>query len=102
MLALFAPHVGEELWHTLGHSGSILDAAFPEPDPRYLVDEVVTYVIQVDGKVRGRLELPKDRPDDEVVKVALEHPNVAKFLDGKRVAKTIVVPNKLLNIATEK
>lgn len=101
VLTLFAPHLGEELWHHLGHTESVVEAPFPEADPRFLVDEVVTYVIQVDGKVRGRLELPKDRPESEVVKMACEHPNVAKFLDGKRVAKTIVVPNKLLNIATE-
>jgi leucyl-tRNA synthetase len=102
ILTLFAPHLGEELWQHLGHSGSVIDVKFPEADSRFLIDEVVTYVIQVDGKVRGRVKLPKDRPDDEVVKVALGHPNVAKFLDGKRVAKTIVVPNKLLSIATEK
>ncbi len=102
LLTLFAPHTGEELWQHLGKTGSVVDSPLPEADPRFLVDEVVTYVIQVDGKVRGRLELPKDRPDAEVIKMALEHPNVSKFLEGKRVAKTIVVPNKLLNIATEK
>lgn len=102
VLTLFAPHLGEELWHHLGHEGSVVDARFPEADPRFLIDEVVTYVIQVDGKVRGRLELPKDRPDEEVIKLALEHPNVVKFIGDKRVAKTIVVPNKLLSIATEK
>jgi leucyl-tRNA synthetase len=102
VLTLFAPHVGEELWHHLGHSTSVVEAAFPVPDPQYLVDEVVTYVIQVDGKVRGRLELPKDRSDEEVTDLALAHPNVARFLDGKRVEKTIVIPNKLLNIVTKR
>jgi leucyl-tRNA synthetase len=102
ILTLFAPHLCEELWNHLGNKGSVVDAHFPEADPRYLIDEVVTYVIQVDGKVRGRVELPKDRPEDEVIKIALDHPNVSKFIEGKRVAKTIVVPNKLLNIATEK
>ncbi len=102
VLALFAPHLGEELWRHLGHTGSIVEAPFPEPDAALLIDHVVTYVIQVDGKVRGRIELPKDQPEDEVVRAALAHPNVAKFLDGKRIGKTIVVPNKLLSIATEK
>lgn len=101
LLALFAPHLGEELWSHLGHTDSVMNAPFPQADLGLLVDEVVTYVIQVDGKVRGRLELPKDRTEQELIAVALEHPNVAKFLGGRRVVKTVVVPNKLLSIVTE-
>lgn len=102
VLATFAPHIGEELWHHLGHEGTVVDARFPVAEEQFLEDEVVTYVIQVDGRVRGRIELPKNRTEEEVVRLALEHPNVAKFLESKKVARTIVVPNKLLNIATEK
>jgi leucyl-tRNA synthetase len=101
VLALFAPHIGEELWEHLGRKGSVVEATFPTADPKFLVDEVVTYVIQVDGRVRGRLELPKDRSDAEVTELALAHPNVAKFLEGRAIVRTIVVPNKLLNIATK-
>jgi leucyl-tRNA synthetase len=101
VLALFAPHIGEELWEHLGRKGSVVEATFPTADPKFLVDEVVTYVIQVDGRVRGRLELPKDRSDAEVTELALAHPNVAKFLEGRAITRTIVVPNKLLNIATK-
>lgn len=101
VLAPFAPHLAEELWGHLGGKGSVVDAPFPVVDPSQLIDEVVTYVIQVNGKVRGRLELPKDRPDDEVTAMALAHPNVSKYLEGKAIAKTIVVPNKLLSIATQ-
>ena len=102
VLALFAPHLGEELWEHLGRKGSVVDEPFPVPDSKFLSDDVVTYVIQVDGKVRGRLELPKDRPEQEVTATALAHPNVAKFLEGRTIAKTIVVPNKLLNIVTNR
>lgn len=101
VLALFAPHISEELWEHLGRKGSVVEAAFPIADPKFLIDEVVTYVIQVDGRVRGRLELPKDRSDAEVTELALAHPNVAKFLEGRTITRTIVVPNKLLNIATK-
>lgn len=101
VLALFAPHMGEELWAHLGNKSSISTSRFPEADPSYLVDEVVTYVIQVNGKVRGRLELPRDRSDEDLVKLATDHPNVARFLGEKKVLKTIVVPNKLLNFVVE-
>ena len=101
VLALFAPHFGEELWEHWGGRGRSLTRPSPPPTLKLLVDDVVTYVIQVDGKVRGRLELPKDRPEQEVSGMALAHPNVAKFLEGRTIAKTIVVPNKLLNIVTK-
>lgn len=101
VLSLFAPHVGEELWQHLGYVESISRSAFPEVDPKYLIDDVVTYVVQVNGKVRGRLELPRDRPDEELVSLATHHPNVARFVENRRVLKTVVVPNKLLNFVVE-
>jgi len=97
VLSLYAPHLGEQMWEMLGHRESIMFSKFPEPDPRFLVDEVVTYVVQVNGKVRGRLELPRDRSKEELVKLATDHPNVSRFLGGAAVKKTVVVPNKLLN-----
>jgi leucyl-tRNA synthetase len=97
VLSIFAPHISEELWRLLGHSESIAYAPFPEVDPQYLEDDVVTFVIQVNGKVRGRLELPKDRPEEEIIQLALEHPNVSRFVAVNQVVKTVVVPNKLLN-----
>jgi len=100
VLSLYAPHLGEEMWKMLGHDESILLSKFPEPDPQYLVDEVVTYVVQVNGKVRGRLELPRDRSKEELIQLATDHPNVARFLDGAKIQKTVVVPNKLLNFVT--
>ncbi len=100
VLSLYAPHLGEEMWKMLGHDESILLSKFPEPDPQYLVDEVVTYVVQVNGKLRGRLELPRDRSKEELIQLATNHPNVARFLGGAKVQKTVVVPNKLLNFVT--
>ena len=96
-LAPFAPHVGEELWSMLGHTESVAYVPFPKADPKYLEDEVVTYVIQVNGKLRGRIDLSKDKTEHELIQEALSCDNVQKFLDGKQVKKTIFVPQKLLN-----
>lgn len=98
LLSPFAPHIAEELWRMLGNSQELSFMPFPTFDPAFLEDAVVTYVIQVNGKVRGRVDLPKDQPEDVMVDLAQTHPNVVKFLDGKAVRKVIFVPNKLLNI----
>ncbi len=100
LLSPFAPHLAEEFWEMLGSHGSVVDAPWPIPDPRYLVDEQVTYVVQVNGKLRGRFELPKDQPQEVIVKLAQDNPQVSKHLAGP-VKKIIFVPNKLLNFVCE-
>lgn len=97
VLSPFAPHAAEEMWQMLGHSGSIAFVPFPKADSQYLVDEVVTYVIQVNGKLRGKVDLSKDKAESEIIQEALSCSNVMKFLDGKEVKKTIFVPLKLIN-----
>jgi leucyl-tRNA synthetase len=98
LLSPFAPHVAEEMWQLLGCKEELSYMPFPTFDPAQLIDEVVTYVIQVNGKVRGRIELPKDQTEEVISNLAQNHPNVQKFLDGKAVEKVIFVPNKLLNM----
>lgn len=98
LLSPFAPHIAEELWQMLGMQEELSFAAFPTYDPAYLEDAVVTYVIQVNGKLRGKVDLPKDQTEGVIVDLAQNHPNVVKFLDGKAVQKVVFVPNKLLNI----
>lgn len=98
LLAPFAPHIAEELWQMLGRKETLSYMPFPSFDPKYLEDAVVTYVIQVNGKLRGRVDLPKDQTEEVIVGLAKSHPNVIKFLDGKSMQKVIFVPNKLLNI----
>ncbi len=98
LLSPFAPHVAEELWQMLGKHEELSFKPFPTYDSNYLEDSVVTYVIQVNGKLRGRVDLPKDQSEEVIVSLAQSHPNVIKFLDGKAVKKVIFVPNKLLNI----
>ncbi len=99
VLAPFAPHVAEELWHTaLGHDTSVVDAAWPGYDEAYLVEKNVTYAVSFNGKARFNIEVPADMQREEVEKTALAHENAAKWLDGKTIRKIIVVPGKIVNI----
>ncbi|GAB2476026.1 leucine--tRNA ligase [Xylanimonas ulmi] len=98
MVAPLAPHIAEELWERLGHPESLAYEPFPVADPRYLVEETVTCVVQVQGKVRGRLEVSPSIGDDELSAAALAEPNVVKAMDGKPVRKVIVRAPKLVNI----
>lgn len=99
LLSPFAPHLTEELWHELGHEESIFANRWPEYDPSLLAEDVVTIVVQVNGKVRGNLTLPADGLSEEVAaKAALVDSHVQKFLAGKEVRKQIYVPGKLLNL----
>lgn len=97
MLYPFAPHIGEELWEHLGEKRSLTYAPLPAVDPQYLVDETAVYVVQVNGKLRGRFELPKDQTEEELMRLVREKPEMEKHLAGE-IVKTIFVPNKLLNI----
>src|SRR5574338_158565 len=83
LLSPFAPHIAEEMWQMLGCTESLSYMPFPVGDPKYLEDEVVTYVIQVNGRVRARLDLPKDQTEEKICELAKDNPNVQKFLDGK-------------------
>ena len=98
LLAPFAPHIAEELWHRLGHDTSVTVAPWPEYDEKYLVENSVKYPVSFNGKVRYTLTLPASATKDEVEAAALADPAAAKWLDGKTVRKTIVVPGKIVNI----
>lgn len=99
MLAPFAPHVAEELWHSaLGNTSSVVDAPWSEFNEEYLKESSVTYAVSFNGKARFNIETPADMPRDEVEKIALEHESSAKWLEGKTVRKIIVVPGKIVNI----
>ncbi|MEU4780628.1 leucine--tRNA ligase [Micromonospora sp. NPDC023633] len=96
MLAPFAPHVAEELWRRLGHDTSLTYADFPTADPALLVAETVTYPVQINGKVRGRVEVPADAPEETVRAAALEA--VASSLAGKEPRKVIVVKGRMVSV----
>lgn len=98
LLAPFAPHISEELWHLLGHTATVCDASWPIHNEEYLKEHTVTYAISFNGKARFSLELPADWSREAVEKAALEHENSAKWLNGKTPKKVIVVPGKIVNI----
>ncbi|PJE94271.1 leucine--tRNA ligase [Streptomyces carminius] len=98
LIAPLAPHVGEELWHRLGHTGSVVYAPFPVADPRYVVDETVTCVVQVRGKVRARLEVSPDISDADLEARALAEPAIVAALGGADLRKVIVRAPKLVNV----
>lgn len=93
----FAPHIAEELWKELGENESITFAPLAQVDPKYLVDDTATYIVQVNGKLRGRFELPKNKSEDDLMRLICQKPEMQKHLTGE-IEKTIFVPNKLLNI----
>lgn len=97
-LAPFAPHLAEEVWNGMGESETLAYVPFPKADDKYLQDDILTYVVQVNGKVRARLDLPKDQGQEVILEMARKNSLVSNYLDGKEVAKVIFVPNKLLNI----
>ena len=98
MTAPVAPHIAEELWARLGHAESLTYEAFPVADHRYLVEETVTCILQVAGKVRGRAEVSPSATDDELTAVALADAGVQRALDGRGVRTVIVRAPRLVNV----
>ncbi|WP_328652828.1 leucine--tRNA ligase [Micromonospora sp. NBC_00330] len=96
MVAPFAPHLAEELWRKLGHESSLTYADFPTADPALLVADTVTYPVQVNGKVRGRIEVPADASEEVVRAAALDA--VAASLNGKEPRKVIVVKGRMVSV----
>jgi leucyl-tRNA synthetase len=99
LLSPFVPHVCEELWVELGHEPGILRAAWPAVDPEALRADTVEVVLQINGKVRGKVELPAGASREEMEKSALANQQVQKHLAGLTVKKVVVVPGKLVNVA---
>lgn len=99
LLTPFAPHIAEELWHQLGHDTTVLDAQWPTFDEKYLVESAFNYPISFNGKTRFMLELPLDMDKAAIEKAVLENEQSQKYLEGKTIAKVIVVPGKIVNVA---
>jgi leucyl-tRNA synthetase len=92
------PHLAEEMWQELDGSGLLADQPWPVFDPELTRDEQVTLAVQVNGKLRATLEVPRDTAADAVESAALALPQVARWLDGHLPRKVIVVPNRIVNI----
>jgi leucyl-tRNA synthetase len=100
LLGPFCPHVTEELWAHLGHDASVFRQPWPVADPAALTRTEVALVVQVDGKVRGRLTVEVDAAQDHVQRRALDDDKVRPWLEGREVERVVIVPNRLVNIVT--
>lgn len=98
LLSLYAPYTAEDMWHALGHDNPVLTAGFPQVDESLLVDDTVTAIVQIKGKVKARLEVSKDISEVELEKQALKDETIAKLVEGSEIRKVIVRAPKLVNI----
>jgi leucyl-tRNA synthetase len=98
LLAPITPHISHELWQRLGHADAVIDAQWPQFDESALVQDSLTLVVQVNGKLRGQIEVPASASREEVEAAARSNDNVLRFTEGLAIRKVIVVPGKLVNI----
>lgn len=98
LLYPFAPHVAEELWQALGNKNLLHEAGMPSFNPDYLVRDYISYVIQINGKVRGKMDIAPGTSDDDIKAAALEVENVKRTIEGKTIRKVIVIPDKMVSI----
>lgn len=101
MIAPFIPHAAEELWEMSGKKGSVHEQAWPSYDENALIKDEVEVVIQINGKVRGKMSIPSGVSKEEMEKLALDDGRIKELVDGKSIAKLIVVPGKLVNIVVK-
>lgn len=100
LLAPFAPHIAEELWHQIGNQDSVHTQSWPQLDPSALIVEEITLVIQIMGKTRGTIQAPATADKETLEKIARESEIAKRHLEGKQIKKVIVVPGKLVNFVT--
>jgi leucyl-tRNA synthetase len=98
LMSPMTPHLAEEIWSLLGGDGLVINAPWPQPDPAMLIDDEVTLPIQVNGKRRAEISVPKDMPKEEVEKLALAQETVIRAMDGAPPKKVIVVPGRIVNV----
>ncbi len=98
LLGPFTPHLAEEIWETLGHKESLFRSKWPKYDKDAIIEEEITFVVQVNGKLRASMNLALDVPEKKAKELALSDERVKRLLKGKKVVKSIFVPNKLINL----
>jgi leucyl-tRNA synthetase len=98
LLAPFTPHIAEELWHMMGHTTTVCDAAWPEFDEAHLKEDTVTLGVSFNGKTRFTLDFAADASKEEIEKATLASEQAQKYLEGKQIVKVIVVPGRIVNI----
>lgn len=102
LIAPFAPHIAEELWHALGNEGSVCDAQWPSYDEKYLIESEMQLTISFNGKARFQMNFTADATNDQIEKAVLADERSAKYIDGKDILKVIIVPKRIVNIVLKK
>jgi leucyl-tRNA synthetase len=98
LLSPIAPHVSHQLWRDLGYGKDIVDTSWPEHDPAALVEDEIELIVQVNGKKRGTVRVPRDADRDAIEAIVLANPSVEKFVGGQPIKKVVVVPGRLVNV----
>jgi leucyl-tRNA synthetase len=101
ILAPFVPHLAEEIWEILGHQETVFRSQWPAYDKEAIKEEEITFVVQVNGKLRASISLPVNTAEEKAKDLALSHEKVRKFLENKSIVKSIFVPNKLINLVVK-
>lgn len=101
ILSPMTPHIAQKLWEILGHDGLVLDVAWPAVDKRALVQDEIELMVQVNGKLRGKISIAKDADAETIKQQAKADPAVQKYLEGKDIVKEIVVPGRLVNLVVK-
>lgn len=101
LLAPFAPHIAEEIWARLGNTGSVAEAAWPQHDPRFLIQDTVEIPVQIDGRLRGSLKVSPTATQEEVLNFVKQDVNLNSYFNGKSIKKTIYVHGKILNFVLQ-
>lgn len=101
VLSPFAPHLAEELWQQLGHDESLAREPWPAYDEAMIAEQTIELPVQVNGKVRGRISVPAGADEETIIEAALGEAKVAAAVEGKKIVKKIVVPDRLVNLVVK-
>jgi leucyl-tRNA synthetase len=101
LLSPIVPHISHTMWYALGHSKPIIDTSWPQAEPEALIRNSIELVVQINGKVRDKIEVAADASNDDVLAMALAQENVQKFIEGKEIKMSKVIPGKLVTIAVK-
>jgi len=101
LIAPFAPHLGEELWHRMNSEDSVFNSKWPDWDDKKLQIDQITVVVQVNGKLRSRIQVEVNSDDQIVKDIALKDPKIKKYIESKKITKVVVIRNKLVSIVVK-
>jgi len=101
LLAPIVPHICDELWERLGLEPTLFEQPWPQANPGLAAEEQITIVVQIDGKVRDRLQVPAGTDMQSAAQMALESKRVGKYLEGREIVNTVTVPDRLINLVTK-